>query len=1104
MNALVWVLKSAGFHRRMHLAVAGGAALSGAVLAAALITGDALNANLRRLALERIGGIRSAVELSGRLIDAAVADRLARRTGATVAPVLKLSASLLATRPDGTETRIDRVIAYGVDKRFLALGASSAVPPRESEMRLSQRLADALGSSAAAWLRVEQPSDFPIDMPLGDRRGDRSSRRPVRPSGVLPDAALGRFSLVANPIPPLNGFADRDWLSIAAGVTNRVNLLVSDASPECLEAALRSELEPADLGVRLERGTGGVWVVQADRVYLDEAFVRALTRSAAAPVLALHHLADGFAAGEGADKRETPYGFITALSPSADARLGVAPPDMADDEVVVNAWLAQRLGIVAGDRMTIRWRRFDAGGRLAPDRAVFRVTRVIGMEAAGRERSLLPRFPGLTDVERCADWDIGMPMDRTQLADAANEAYWRQYGAAPKAFVTLAAGRRMTGTLFGSAMIARFPPEASPSEIASVLRKADPHALGLVVRPVQAEAVQAAGQAMDFRELFVGMAFVLMVSALILTGMLAALGVAYRREEVGVLRSAGFTPHRLAGLWLGESVLPLAVGTVIGVAAGIAGARLLVWAMNRFWAGAVASAEIPFTVAVGACGLAAGLTLMLSLLAVYWGIRRTVRLQVGELLGAQDGEVSLRDGRRGLYWTVVTGAAALVGAVGLLGVSGNVSGAEASWIFFGSGFLLMVALLCLAQGLLLLINTGRRPVAGPVLAGVLNGVRYRQRGMLVMILLASGCFLTVGILSMQQDPAANIEQTGSGSGGFGLMVETSLPMPADRADAVLRKTLDAEAALLAIRVRDGDEASCLNLNRALRPRLLGVVPEEAERLQAFERSGGTSAGAPSAVSIWRLLGSEPGDGAIPVLAGDLTTVEYGLHAKAGLKNGTVYEYTGEDGRTWRLRVVGALPVRSGVLQGSLIMDRAALMRMYPSIPGDGLWLVRSRLPEDETVSRLRHALGRYGGIVMPTRDRLRMLGAVESTYLEMFLVLGGLGVVLGAAGVGLVVLRNAGVRRGEMAVLRAIGVPPRLLFKYLLAEYGYLLLGGLAAGVVPALVAVQPVMRQLGQQMPVGTMALLIAAMVLSGVAGTCAAVLSASRMSIIEALHGE
>ena len=155
-------------------------------------------------------------------------------------------------------------------------------------------------------------------------------------------------------------------------------------------------------------------------------------------------------------------------------------------------------------------------------------------------------------------------------------------------------------------------------------------------------------------------------------------------------------------------------------------------------------------------------------------------------------------------------------------------------------------------------------------------------------------------------------------------------------------------------------------------------------------------------------------------------------------------------------------------------------------------------------ARFRAGLGRYGGTVAPVRDRLRLLGAVESTYLDMFLVLGGLGLALGAVGVGLVVLRNAAARRGELAVLRAVGVPSRKVLAYLAAEYVYVVLAGLVAGAVPALLAVRPAMNNLGQQMPVGAMTWLIAAMFASGLLGTLAAVIAASRMRLMEALRGE
>ena len=1210
MNFVIWITRSLRFHRRMHLALAGGAALATAVLAAALLTGDALNRNLRHIALERIGGIRSSVELRDRFVDAALVDRLAMETGAQVAPVLRLPASIVAVGDNGAETQVPRVNAYGVDARFFALRregrAGPPDPPAvaasalaallkerggsggpalpaldgagEKGILLSRRVMDALGpegSAAAIALRFERPPVFPSEMPLGDRRDDRVLRRPVQLRGVQPDAELGRFALAANQIPPLNAFVNRAWLAGEAGVDTRVNLLLSDAAPAKLATALRAALRPSDVGVHVIASTGGIWLVQSDRIYLDEAYTRALSAGTNAPVLALHHLIDAFVAvGSRGNTRtnETPYGFITAETPSADARLGVVPVGMQDDEIVINAWLAEKLRLAAGDELTLRWRRFAPDGKLVADTATFRVARVIGMAACAPERALLPRFPGLSDVDRCADWDVGMSMDKEKLNDPDNEAYWKAYGPTPKAFVTLAAGRRMLGTHFGSAMTARFPPPTDPAAIVAVLRQAEPADLGLAVRAVREEAMQAVGQAMDFRQLFVGMTLVLMVSALILTGLLASLGVAHRRAEVGVLRVAGFTPRQVAFLWLAEALPPLLGGVVVGMAAGMGGAQVLIWALNRFWSGAVASAQVPFSVGLEACVTAGAASLALSLLAVRWGVRRALRVQVRELLGDQPEEENCETGRSWTVGNFAVGMGAAAGAIVLLAFSGRASGEAASGIFFGAGLLLMISLLCFARLLVHLFDTALGPgragatvaraecgelrriarpepsaktrvrgaiATGPIRAGVLNVARHRGRSLLVMVLLATGSFLTIGTLSMKQDPAANLGQTWSGSGGFGAMVELSIPMAGDTGAEAIHRALGTDAVVLPFRVHEGDEAGCLNLNHVLQPRLLGVSPDAAAALRAFDPPGegvpqlrpAAPAGLPrrtessgkkegdsplshnfftrgarprGSLSVWDLLRQPLPDNSIPVLAGDLTTVEYGLHAKTGVRDGSVYAYASEDGVVWRLRVVGALPVRTGVLQGSLLMDESVLARMYPSAPGRGLWLVRSALPEADVAGRLRRALGRNGGIVTPTRERLLLLGAVESTYLDMFLVLGGLGVVLGAAGVGLVVLRNAAARRSELAVLRAVGTPLRKVLLYLLMEHITVLLAGLLAGIVPALVAVQPAMRGLGQGMPVGAMTAIIAAMIVAGLLGTLAAVRIVARFPLVEALRGE
>jgi ABC-type antimicrobial peptide transport system permease subunit len=85
--------------------------------------------------------------------------------------------------------------------------------------------------------------------------------------------------------------------------------------------------------------------------------------------------------------------------------------------------------------------------------------------------------------------------------------------------------------------------------------------------------------------------------------------------------------------------------------------------------------------------------------------------------------------------------------------------------------------------------------------------------------------------------------------------------------------------------------------------------------------------------------------------------------------------------------------------------------------------------------------------------------AVENKYLEIFQSLGGLGLILGSIGLGLVVLRNVLERRGELAMLQAVGFNKITLKKMLFHEHGGLMLYGLACGVVSALVAVGPVLR---------------------------------------------
>src|SRR5258707_5373736 len=93
----------------------------------------------------------------------------------------------------------------------------------------------------------------------------------------------------------------------------------------------------------------------------------------------------------------------------------------------------------------------------------------------------------------------------------------------------------------------------------------------------------------------------------------------------------------------------------------------------------------------------------------------------------------------------------------------------------------------------------------------------------------------------------------------------------------------------------------------------------------------------------------------------------------------------------------------------------------------------------------------------PSEQRLQSYLDVENTYRATFQALGGLGLLLGTLGLAVVLVRSVWERRGELALLRALGFRRSALGWLILAENAWLLLLGLAFGCVAAGIAIAAV-----------------------------------------------
>ena len=963
---------------------------------------------------------------------------------------------------------------------------------------------DALRSNAARWLwrhapqlRVSQtgPMSAYYHSDPASLAGRAARKIEPKREQPLPDEPS---------LPWMNKELARAWLPEDAGLAVRAVEQPQSATggeyirPFVEVTSSRLFLEPAVADAALNPRTLPLTnrhAFQSDTLE-DVAFGRFVTNG----TRVLTYLANLIRAGDHA----APYSMVTA----ADGPF--VPTDLRDDEILVNEWLADDLRVKPGDAVELSYYVVDSGSRLVERTNSFRVRRIVPLKGIYADRTLMPEFPGLAKAESTHDWDAGFPL--VYPIRDKDEAYWKTYRGTPKAYVTLAAGQAMWANRFGTLTAIRYDVpahtfastcrEAVYRNLLANLRPAD---VGLRFEAVRAQALKAAAQGQDFGQLFLGFSLFLVVAALLLMALLFQFGLEQRASEVGILLALGLRPGQVRRLLLAEGSVLAFLGGIVGVLGGIAYARAMLWGLATVWRGAIGGAELHFhltaaSLIIGLCAstVVGGLTIWLTLRKQ--ALRPVRELLVGEVHGPQSTVHS-----RGVWIAAVAGVTA-AGLVVWALVSGQNSNPE---VFFSAGSLVLVAGLGAAAAWL---NRLSREAASAQLGlrelGVRGCARRRKRSLASIALLACGSFLVAAIGVFRLDANRDATRRDSGTGGFALIGESTMPVAQDLNTKAGREFYGLDPRQLAgvnvvpLRVREGDAASCLNLNRAQKPRLLGIKPELlsgrftfANVAKGLDRREG-----------WSLLGAgkspianrQSSIAEIPAI-GDANSIQWAL----GKRIGDTIDYTDEQGRAFKLRLVGG--VANSILQGSLIIDEAEFTRRFPGESGYRMFLLDA---PSNSVAQASAALSRAmqdtGLELTPAARRLDEFNAVQNTYLGTFQILGGLGLLLGSAGLGVVVLRNVLERRGELGLLTAVGFRRRLLQRLVLIEHGALLGLGLGLGAVAAALAVLPAILAPGTQLPWGSLALTLAAILLNGLLWTWLATTYSLRGNLLAALRNE
>jgi len=1098
MKWLTFITQSIRFYYRQYLALFLGTALSAAVLVGALLTGNSVTYSLRRLVDKRLAKIEYALELKEHFFTTAMADSLEALLKTGTAPVLKLKGIVVDNQ---SGLIVNDVQVLGVDSRFWDM-SSNLLPDKDMESNqaiLNTRLAARLntGTGDNLVLLIEQIDLMPKDTPFSADQDTASLQLKIKT--IRGEDHLGLFSLSNNQVSPLTVFVALDVLQNRLNLGNKANLLLvaQRAQPPLaadeLKQALESTLSLADLGLEIKHQPHAPYFdLVSQRVFLEPALEQAVETLDYPRQPILTYFVNSLSLG----RNSTPYSFVSAPGPP------LVPKQLNDNEIIISGWLAQDLDADVGDEITLSYFIPGQLNTLEERASSFLVHSILNIAPDGDERSLTPQYSGLADVENCRDWHPGIPIYLSKIRKK-DEEYWDTYRGTPKAFVSLTTAQKLWQNRFGKVTGIRFflKHTGKIDLTQELLKNIAPAALGFVFRPVREQGLQASRGAVDFGQLFIGLSFFIIISALSLSALLFIFHRQSRLTEMGILKAVGIHLKAIQRAALVEGAGVAFIATAFGLVLGIIYTQMLITGLNTIWQGAVGQTSLlffihPLSLLLGFC-----LNFCGALFFLWWTLRNYVRKEV-HVLQANTLQYNppLVKGSP-LIGIVITCICFLGCSVLIIATAYNQELTTA--FFFIIGALMLCAFMFILNTLFTLLGTSKsRSRLNLLMLGLNNAARRKKRSMATIGLLAVGIFCVVAVGLNQQELPSSVSEASSGTGGFSLYAETTLPLLHDLNQQSVKNKLHLDdssltaASYVNLRVYPGDDASCLNLNHTASPRLLGVNPEEFARRKSFSfEISGPEMGSDNP---WLALDEELGADIIPAVA-DQTVIVWGLGKKIGDELG----YINEHGKEIRVKLIGGL--RNSIFQGSIIISEKHFLRHFPGISGYNLLLVNgiTRNP-DRARSILYSSLKAYGAEVITTAERLARFYVVENTYLMIFLMLGGLGLLIATAGFGVIILRNVAESRGEYALLSAVGFNQKSIALVILYEHIFLLIAGIASGTLAAGIALIPHFIRALPHIPLYLTGLLLLSLLASGIFWSYLGIKTALKDKVLSALRTE
>lgn len=995
MNFTKLIIRNITFYIRYYKLIAAAVLITVAIIVGSLVVGESVRSTLINRVNERLGNTETILFSMNSFVESSI----------TSDPLLggNAQAVLLSDGFISDGGRLIPVMVWGLDGKDVPAGGAKVNAALASELSLAE------GGDIV--LRLPATGLVPSGSLFVTDNYTTSAR--LTHEGVIAAQDGGNLNLKNEQVIPYNIFVNRIELASILEVDGKINLIMYNGYLSGEELA--TIWTPALSGIR--KGYNGEFTeISSDRVFIQETAVKTLCENNRGANRLFSYLVNSI----DADNNSIPYSFATAV----DRYKGQL---LSEDDVILSDYAANRLNVKVGDSIQLTYYISKNLKTLYVDTLHARVKEIVPLSELVADKTLSADFPGLSDVEKCTDWDSDLPINMN-LITKEDEDYWARYRSTPKIIVSYKAVSERWSNSYGSATAIRID---SPSPD---MKGLDPTMFGLQLLYPREIGLNAARNGVDFSTLFLSLGFFIILSAILLMLVPLSEMIYQRRGEITLLTALGYSKKRIKQLLWKESAPVVGVSSLVGIVAGLLYTWLILLLLGSLWKGATQTGgfNVYPDIRMILIGLVSGMAIALLLL----------RITINRSLNKHAGNLKIR--RNSRWWKL--GFALVFSFATLCLIVVNLAFINSATLFVVVGITLIItAALWLDDTLSRRGTSSTMPLSRSKLIWA-SLYANRKRVLLSFFTLTSGVFIVFSV-GLNRKGFADSSQLLTGTGGYSLWCESKIPVYHNIAtqqgrDKLALTELPEDTRVLQIARYNADDASCLNLNKVSRPTVLGVDMEQLKNSD-FKIQNSIY----PAASVFDAL-RMANDSVYPVLV-DATVLTWGLMMNLG----DTIRYDNGNGRNVYLLLAGTL--QNSIFQGNVLIDKELFSEIWGEITGSEIILFNVKEAEIERTKMLvAQALNQYGVKVTTTAQRLKEFNRVTDTYLTIFLTLGGLGLLLGIMSFIIVVRKDLASRKEQIALYRSLGFSDKRISEMLTSESLLVPLFAVVAGVLGSLAGI--------------------------------------------------